>query len=130
MKAAALLTATVMAFAAPVAGAADRKEEAEARLAKMLEGRVAGEPVSCITTFRSDRLQVMEHVGLVYDAGDVIYVARAKYAEDLDHDNIVIMERTGSQVCNTDIIRTIDRATGFHTGVVFIEHFVPYRKEK
>ena len=52
-------------------------ERNEARLERMLEGRVAGEPVQCISAMRSNSLQVIEHVGLVYDAGDTIYVARA-----------------------------------------------------
>jgi hypothetical protein len=42
----------------------------------MLEGRTAGEPVSCISALRSNRIEVIEHVGIVYDAGATIYVAR------------------------------------------------------
>ncbi|MFO7325718.1 MAG: hypothetical protein DIU62_008385 [Pseudomonadota bacterium] len=128
MKSPAWVIAAALAFTGAVADAADRKEQNEARLARMLEGRVAGEPVNCITAFRTSGLMVLENVGLVYDAGEVIYVARPRDPEGLGPDDIVIMERSGSQICTTDIIRTIDRATGFHSGVVFIDKFVPYRK--
>jgi hypothetical protein len=51
-------------------------EENEAKLARMLEGRTAGEPVSCISALAATRIEVIEHVGIVYDAGSTIYVAR------------------------------------------------------
>jgi hypothetical protein len=130
MKSPALLIAAALAFTGAVAGASDRKEENEARLAKMLEGRVAGQPVNCIPAFRTERLMVLENVGLVYDTGEVIYVARPRDPQGLGPDDVVIMQRAGSQICTTDIIRTIDRSTGFHSGVLFIDKFVPYRRAK
>lgn len=115
-------------LAAGAAHAADTRESNEARLAKMLEGRTAGEPVNCITTFRSDKLEVIEYVGLVYDAGDVIYVSRPSNPETLRRDDVVVINRFGSQLCHTDIIRTVDRQGGYHTGVLFLEKFVPWKK--
>lgn len=115
-------------LAAGAAHAADTREGNEARLAKMLEGRTAGEPVNCITTFRSDKLEVIEYVGLVYDAGDVIYVSRPSNPETLRRDDVVVINRFGSQLCHTDIIRTVDRQGGYHTGVLFLEKFVPWKK--
>lgn len=122
--------AVALALPIALAGAADRKEASEARLAKMLEGRVAGEPVSCITAFRSSGLTVLEEVGLVYDAGEVVYVARVRDPGGLRSDDILVMQRTGSLICTTDIMRTVDRSTGAQTGVLFIDSFVPYRKVK
>lgn len=121
-----ILVAAALAFTG-TSLAADHPEN-EARLATLLEGRVAGEPVTCIPAFRTDRLQVIEKVALVYTAGDVIYVARPDDPSVLGHNDVIVINRFGSQLCNTDIIRTVDRHGGFNTGVVFLEKFVPYRK--
>jgi hypothetical protein len=119
------------ALALSGAGAASAEtlaEKGEAQLAKMIEDRTAGEPVSCINTFGSDRIRVIEHVGIVYDAGKTIYVARATDPRSLGPWDIPVIQRYGSQLCKTDIIRTIDRSGGFITGMVFLEDFVPYTK--
>ena len=89
---------------------------------------MAGELVSCVTAFRTDKLQVIEKVALVYDAGDVVYVARPTDPGSLGFDDVVVINRFGGQLCHSDIIRTVSRQGGYHTGVVFLEKFVPYRK--
>lgn len=120
--------ALALAASAP-AYAETRAEKSEARLAKMLEGRTAGEPVSCINTLRSSSdLQVLDYVGVVYDAGDTIYVARAADPKSLGRDDVVVIERFGSQLCKQDVVRTVDRYAGFTTGVVFLGDFVPYTR--
>ncbi len=103
-------------------------EKGEARLARMLEGRSAGEPVNCISALSSDRIRVIEHVGIVYDAGDTIYVARATHPQALDHWDIPVIERFGGQLCSNDIMRTVDRSSGHITGPLFLNDFVPYTK--
>ncbi|MBO9576051.1 MAG: hypothetical protein J7494_09965 [Sphingobium sp.] len=100
----------------------------EARLAKLLEGRVAGKPVSCISAQISDRLQIIDKTALVYDGGRTVYVARPHDSRSLDSDNILVINRFGSQLCKQDVIRTVDRYSGFMTGVVFLDDFVPYTK--
>lgn len=112
------------------AGAQTRAERGEAQLQKMLEGRVAGEPVSCITTMGRDRLRVIDETAVVYDGGRTIYVARPTDRRQLSRNDVLVIERTsGTQLCTMDIIRTIDRSTGFRTGAVFLEPFVPYTRE-
>ena len=103
-------------------------EKGEARLARMLEGRTPGEPVTCISAMRSNEIRVIEHVGIVYDAGRTIYVARITDPRMLDPWEVPVIQRFGSQLCSTDIIRTVDRAGGFFTGAVFLTDFVPYTR--
>jgi hypothetical protein len=100
----------------------------EARLAKMLQGRVAGKPTSCIPAQIGSNLQVIDRTALVYDAGSTIYVARADDPRSLNSDDILVINRFGSQLCRQDVIRTIDRSSGFMTGVVFLRDFTPYKK--
>lgn len=120
-------TALALSAAAP-ASAETLAERGEARLAKMIEGHTEGEPVSCISAMDSNRIKVIEHVGLVYDAGKTIYVARSTDPKALGPWDVPIIERFGSQLCKTDVIRTVDRTSGFTTGVVFLNDFVPYTK--
>jgi hypothetical protein len=127
-----LIAATALLVAGTAAHAADkptRAEKNEARLEKLLEGRTAGEPVSCISAYQSDKLQVIEGVAMVYGSGDTIYVARPSDPRSLRWDDVMVVKRTGSQLCNTDIMRTVDRMSGFTTGVVFMDKFVPYKRQ-
>lgn len=129
------LIATIIAGAALFLGtgsatAGDAVEKGEARLAEMLEGRVAGEPVRCISTFRSDTPQIIDRVALVHDEGKTIYVARPENARALDTFDILVIERfSPSRLCAGDYMRMIDRTGGFMTGIVFVKEFVPYTKE-
>jgi hypothetical protein len=124
-----LAGAAVLAMGASAASAEMLAEKGEARLAKMLEGRTAGEPVNCVSAIRSNRLRVIEHVGVVYDAGKTIYVSRPSDPKSLGPWDIPVIERFGSQLCTTDIIRTVDRSGGYITGAVFLGDFVPYTKQ-
>ena len=129
-KLAALLAGAALALTGTAASAATTAEKGEARLARMLEGRTAGEPVGCITTLRSSTLQVIDEVGLVYDAGETFYVARPTDPRMLRRTDALVMERfSPSRLCVDEPIRTVDRHGGYFTGVVFLQDFVPYTRE-
>jgi hypothetical protein len=102
--------------------------EGEARLAAMLEGRTAGEPRSCISASVDSRLKIIDRTAVVYDAGRTIYVARPENPQSLDTQDVLIINRFGSQLCKQDVIRTADRTLGFTTGIVFLGDFVPYTR--
>ena len=123
-----LLAGAALALAGTTAALARSAEQNEAKLARMLEGRTAGEPVNCISALNSNRLEVIEHVGIVYDAGSTIYVARPTDPRQLGRDDVVVINRFGGQLCTTDVIRTVDRYQGYTTGAVFLDNFVPYSK--
>lgn len=130
MKLAAILASAALALTATTAPAATTAEKGEARLARMLEGRTAGTPVPCISTMNSNKLQVIDEVGLVYDAGDTVYVARPTDRRMLDRNDALILDRfSATRLCVNEAMRTIDRSGGFFTGVVFLEDFVPYTRE-
>ena len=123
-----ILAGAAIALTGTTAALAKTQEQNEAKLARMLEGRTAGEPVSCISALNSNRMEVIEHVGIVYDSGSTIYVARPTDPRQLGRNDVVVINRFGGQLCTTDVIRTVDRYQGFTTGAVFLDHFVPYRK--
>lgn len=99
----------------------------EARLAKLLEGREAGEPQNCIRSFGQQRLMTIEETAYVYGRGRTIYVQRTTSPESIDRDDVLVVQRNnGSQICRLDVINTIEPISGFFTGVVRFEKFVPY----
>jgi hypothetical protein len=111
----------------PVA-AGKTADKGATRLAKLIEGRTAGEPVSCISARLDNKLEVIDETAIVYDAGSVVYVAKPSDPKSLDTDDVLVINRYGSQLCKQDIIRTVDRMGGFMTGIVFLGDFVPYKK--
>ena len=129
-KLALILTGTALALtgATTVTAKTTRVERAEAQLARMLEGRTAGEPVKCVSAFRSNDIRVIDNIGIVYDAGRTIYVARTTHPNQLDSWDVPVIERFGGQLCTNDIMRTVDRSSGHFTGPLFLDDFVPYTK--
>lgn len=129
----------LLAAALVTTGAAARTDKAprtnpkgEAALAKMLEGRVAGKPVSCISLTNTRNSQVLDGTAVVYQStGRTIYVNRPKIgADSLDDDDILVTKIWGSQLCNLDQVRLVDRTSRFQHGFVSLGDFVPYTKPK
>ena len=110
--------------------AGEQASEGEAKLAKMLEGREAGEPRSCINLFDSHNLKVIHRTALVYQRGDTVWVNRPANPQSLDYYDVLVMKRTSSELCKQDIVTTMDQSTHMFTGSVFLGDFVPYKKVK
>lgn len=125
--ASALIAATAL-LAVPSAVTAKPKLTGEERLAKILEGREAGEPVSCISQWQTREMEVIDKTALVYGRGNTVWVNRPKNAKDLDDDDILVNKVHGSQFCSLDIVHTYDRGGHFWNGFVSLSEFVPYRR--
>ena len=102
----------------------------EERLARMLEGRAAGEPQSCIFAPNSSQLSVIDNTALVYKSGNTIYVNRPANPRSLDSGDVLVIDRLSHQLCSTDMVSTRSQggSTSFYTGSVFLGQFVPYKK--
>ena len=131
----ALSAAAIGLLAAPAAhadeheGADKEMTKGEKRLAKMLEGRVAGEPERCIRTIGSRSITQIDDTALVYKRGDTIWVNYTKTPDAIDDmDYLVIRKFSSTQLCKTDQVETYSRGGDFFSGVIFLDDFVPYRK--
>jgi hypothetical protein len=125
-----LVIAAVSALALAGTASAAPRLKGEAQLAKMLEGRVAGQPTSCIRTWPNDGMKPIDKTALVFGHGDVIYVNRTTDPASIDEDDALVVRKMGisRELCRTDIVTTYDTASRFTTGNVFLTEFVPYRR--
>ena len=113
-------------LASPLGAARPSGEE---RLARMLEGRVAGKPKSCLFAPVNQSLMVLDKTAIVYKSGGKVWVNRTANPQDIDDDDILVVRRfSGSSLCRQDTITLADRQTGMFSGVLFLEDFVPYEK--
>lgn len=143
----ALLAALSLSVTAPVLAQDEEKDEApkeetkkkskrqikgEERLAKMLEGRVAGEPRSCIRSLPTERMTTIDKTAYVFGSGSTIYVQRTQKPSQIDDRDTLVLRRFGggAQICRQDIANTIDPVSRIFTGAVMFDDFVPYTRVK
>ena len=125
---ASLVAAAAVMSIAPAADARHRVAPEE-KLARLLEGRVAGEPQDCIYLPRIRSSEIIDGTAIVYDAGSTIYVNRPRSGADtLDDDDIMVTDTHGSSLCRIDVVRLHDRTSFFYDGFVGLGDFVPYKK--
>ena len=124
------LSLAAVASLALVAGpsVAGERLSGDQKLAKLLEGRVAGEPRSCINTRVNSESQVIDGTALVYGRGRTIWVNVPANARDLDDRDALLVRQYGASLCRQDIVTTFDPSGGFFTGNVFLGDFVPYTR--
>ena len=102
-------------------------------LAEQLDGKTAGTPQRCISDFNSTNLiRVSDDIIIYRVSGSLVYENRLRnscpgLARDSD---IIVSEKFGSQSCNGDLIRLVDRTSGITGPVCSLGEFVPYRKNK
>ncbi len=108
-------------------------EKQSAVLMKELKGKVAGKPVKCISDLNTtNTIRVSDNILLYRVSGRLVYqnTLRSACSGLARDDDIMLSEQFGSQKCNGDIIRLVDRTTGMTGGVCSLGDFVPYRSEK
>lgn len=126
----------LISIAAIAAGAAlalpaqaEQRPSPEQQLERALEGRVAGEPVSCVNLRSIRNSRVIDRTAILFEAGSTIYVNRPRAgASSLSRYDTQVLRTIGTQLCSVDSLRMVDPSTGVFTGNVFLGDFVPYRR--
>jgi hypothetical protein len=125
-----ILAAAALA-AIPATASARERLAPEDQLAKLLEGRVAGEPQNCIPLSMARSSQVIDKTAIVYRVGSTLWVNRPEGgASSLDDDDILVTKLSGSQLCRIDAVQLHDRSSHMYSGFVSLGKFVPYRRVK
>jgi len=107
------------------------KSQGEAKLAKALEGRVAGAPVDCIQLRDIRSSQIIDGTAILYDTGSTLYLNRPESGASWLHDDDVLVTDThSSQLCSIDVVRLFDSASRTPDGSVGLGKFIPYTGPK
>ena len=123
-----LLIGSVVLAAAP-AGAVSRTDP-EQRLARLIEGLSAGEPVRCLDRYdvRVRSRRIIDRTAIIYDAGDTLYVNRPRAGGELLNRMDVVTKGPGDwKLCSMDRLYVSQSSNG-HSAPVVLGDFVPYRK--
>ena len=101
----------------------------EQQLAKALDGRVAGKPVSCIDPRINNSTRIIDRTAILYGSGRTIYLQQPANAGSLDDNDILVTNLLGSgQLCDVDFVSLHDRNGGWFRGFVALNKFVPYTR--
>ena len=116
-----------LAVAAPAAAAGP---DGEAKLARLIAGRTAGPPRSCISRRPDDRSEVVEKVGVVFDVGATRYVSRFQGGcEQLTAFTQIVTRTPTTQLCAGDIADVVTNPPpAINVGSCTYGEFVPYAR--
>lgn len=110
--------------------AAERAEREEVEFAEAISGRVAGEPVSCVSQrdLRDNR-SIGEGAIIFTGPGNLIYVNRPPAGcPELNSGRALVIRTTSTQLCRGDIATVVDPVSGITYGSCGLGDFVPYRR--
>jgi len=101
-----------------------------ARAERILEGRTAGQPVSCVSQRLLRGNQSLEDGGILFGGNDpIVYVNRPPGGcPTLDSGRILITRTPSSQLCRGDIVTVRDSSGGPEIGSCGLGDFTPYRR--
>ena len=120
--------ATSLAAGLTAAPAMADKPTGEQQLAKLLEGRFPGKPVSCISFSDQQDMKVIDKTAIVFGFGQVLYVNRPTNPGDLDSDKVLVTKSSTGELCNVDIVNLRDRTDRMPSGFISLGQFVPYTR--
>lgn len=130
-----MATAPLVASCAPAGsgepGAAALTPKQAERLDKQLAGKIPGEPLKCLPSYRStDTIRVSDSILLYRSGSNLVYRNDLKsscpgLARDSD---IMVVRQFGSSTCSGDFFHLVDRSSGIRGPTCVFGEFVPYRK--
>ena len=108
-----------------------RSPKAQEDLDRALAGRVAGPPVSCIPSYRSTDMQIIDDWTILFKDGRTIYVQnpRGGCRGIGSGSNTLVTRLIGtSQLCSGDINHLVDLHSNIGGGACVFAPFIPYTK--
>ncbi len=129
MSAFRLIVAAALVIVAGTASAAPRLDP-EARIAKALDGRVAGTPVDCLQQRSISSTEIVDRTAIIYRMnGGRVYLNRPTSGAAFLRSNLAMVTDTHSpELCSIDIVRMYDTTSRMGLGTIGLGKFVPYTK--
>jgi len=131
MRAAALLLITIAASACASSAVSEpRTAKAETRLATALAGKVAGAPVKCLPSYRTNDMTIIDDDTILFREGrNLVYRNDPPGGcSPMGNAGYTLVTRTiTGQMCRGDIVRVVDLTSKITAGSCSLGEFIPYR---
>ena len=123
-----LLTAAALAGCTTQPPAPTQTAEAQAKLAQLTAGKVAGQPITCLPSYSTNDMVTIDDATVAFKQGNRVYVNHLLgECDGLKGGFYTLVTRSGgSGMCRGDISRVTDVRTGMTVGSCAIGEFVPY----
>jgi hypothetical protein len=107
-----------------------RSASKQAELTKLLAGKVAQRPISCLPHYRAGDMRVIDEDTIAFrDGASRTYVAHMNGGcGNLDRGSVALVTRQygSADLCTGDIARVVDTLNGFTVGSCSFGEFTPY----
>jgi hypothetical protein len=123
----AAIAVAALAGAIPATAA---RESGEAKLTRLIDGRVPGKPVRCLDGSQRRNMEVVDRTALVFKDGDTYYVNRPAGVQFLTWSDVPVFKIFGDQLCSHDIVHLRDRSSGIGGASLSMGEFIPYRRAR
>ena len=123
-----LIAATAGCTAAPPPQAAP-DPRAQARLTQLVAGKVAGAPISCLPSWRTHRMTVIDDSTIVFqDTPGRLWVQKTQNPCNLLSAGpyALVTRDTVGQLCQGDIAQVLDTMNRMTVGSCVMGEFIPY----
>ena len=125
---------SIAAFAVVLAGCATqppaptRSAEAQTEFNKLIAGKTAGAPITCLQHYRTNEMVRIDESTVAFKQGRRVYVNHLIGAcSNLDSSFYALVTRSnGTGLCRGDIAHVQDVSTGTIVGSCAMGDFVPY----
>lgn len=126
----------VLAVALALAGCATQPESvtrtaaAQAELDKLLAGKTAGTPISCLQHYRANDMVRIDDNTIAFKQGSRVYVNHLRgTCSNLSNGFYSLVTRSnGMGLCQGDIAEVRDNNSGMIVGACGMGDFIPYSK--
>jgi len=126
-----LVTGSLLASCANVPPAPERSAAKQREFDQLLAGKVAGPPVSCLPSYRSNDMVVIDdHTIAFRDGGRRVYVTQMQGGcTNLGGAYTLVTKTYGTaELCRGDIGQVVDLHSHFTVGSCVFGDFIPYSR--
>lgn len=106
-----------------------RSEKAQREYDRLLAGKTPGKAESCLPTYRSNDMTIIDDSTILFRDGRTVYVNKPLGdCMNLDRSGSALVTRNvGPQLCRGDLATVVDNSSGMTLGACSLGEFVPYR---
>lgn len=109
---------------------AERSAAAEAKLDRLIAGKTAAKPITCLPSYKADQMVTIDDNTIAFKDGSRVYVNNMRGGcNHLGTGMYALVTRTSmNALCSGDIAQIADLSSGMTVGACALGEFTPYTK--